>query len=74
MGFVMLKVRTSGDGALVVNRVVKALAFLALSSFFNVVVDFALHGGVGLWIISLIVVMLIMAFAMALAEIEQGPQ
>ncbi|HRA28949.1 MAG TPA: hypothetical protein PLT61_05285 [Acinetobacter johnsonii] len=70
----MLKVRTSGDGALVVNRVVKALAFLALSSFFNVVVDFALHGGVGLWIISLIVVMLIMAFAMALAEIEQGPQ
>ena len=74
MGLVMLKVRTSGDGALVVNRVVKVLAFLALSSFFNVVVDFALLGGVGLWIISLIVVMLIMAFAMALAEIEQGPQ
>ena len=70
----MLKVKTSGDGALVVNRVVKALAFLALSSFFNVVVDFALLGGVGLWIISLIVVMLIMAFAMALAELEQEVQ
>jgi hypothetical protein len=48
---VMLKVKTSGDGALVVNWFIKAMLFLELSSVIRVVTDFVAIGGIVIWII-----------------------
>ena len=70
----MLKVKTSGDGALVVNWFIKAMLFWALSSVIRVVTDFVAIGGIVIWIFCIIVVALLIAFAMALAELEQEVQ